>query len=548
MLPALRYWLMLTLLFAGNSFAQTLLDQRISIQFENQSLEDALYALSEIAECSFSYNPALLPLDRKITDNYRRIRLSAILDDLLGNLQLQYRIVGKYIIIEPAPPSKASHRSAPPIAQKKPKAKEKLPVAEPVEEELEKKAPIIVEPIAGKVPEPELEIAPTSAIDDVFFVKLLINEDVLQEPTYRNQLKTRFAQVTLISPLGTNLLQSGKYNNIFSLNLLAGYAGGVQGLEVGGFLNVVRYDVKGVQISGGGNVVGGRLYGTQVAGFSNINRGSITGVQVAGVANWADTLHYGLQVAGFANVLTGEGNGIQVAGFGNFALRNVNGLQVGGFYNWASNVKGWQFASVLNIGRNVSGGQLSSFLNVAKTVKGVQIAPFNVCDSIQGVPIGIFSYVRQGYHRMVVSGSETLPLMLSYKTGAARLFNIFTIGGGINRSSSYLSLGYGAGTQFPLFGSHRLQLEWTTSQIFDSRMDEVELNLLNELHFAWNGPLGRKYRWQIGPTAYLHTSNWQDQETLEYFSELAPYVRNEWTGDFGTRFQYWLGARVSIGF
>ncbi|MEM6348786.1 MAG: STN domain-containing protein [Bacteroidota bacterium] len=548
MLPALRYWLMLALLFAGNSFAQTLLDQRISIQFENQTLEEALNSLAEIAECSFSYNPALLPLDQKITQNYRRTRFSAILDDLLGSLQLQYRPVGKYIIIEPAP--EPTYRSAPPIAKNKKKEKPKVVEAEPEPEMVveEEKAPILVEPIERSVPEPELEIQAPTPIDDVFFVKLLIDDEVLQEPTYRNQLKTRFAQVTLISPIGTNLLQSGKYNNIFSLNLLAGYAGGVQGVEVGGFLNVVRYDVKGVQVSGGGNVVGGRLYGTQVAGFSNINRGSITGVQVAGAANWADTLHYGLQVAGFTNILTGEGNGIQIAGFGNFAWRNVNGLQIGGFYNWAKNVKGWQFASTLNIGRNVTGGQLAGLFNVARTVKGVQIAPFNYCDSIQGVPIGIFSYVKQGYHRVVLSSSETVPMQFSYKTGATRLFNIFTMGLGASNRSGFASLGYGAGTQFPILDRHRLQLELTSSQVFDSRMEVVELNLLNELHFGWNGPLGRKYRWQAGPSAYLHTSNWQDQETLEYFSDLAPYVQREWTGDFGTRYQFWIGGKLSFGF
>ncbi|MEL6589968.1 MAG: hypothetical protein AAFQ68_07810, partial [Bacteroidota bacterium] len=523
------------------SLAQSPLDQRISIHFEEQALEQALQDLAEAAQCSFSYNPSLLPLDQIIDQHYRRTRLSAILTDM----GLQYRMLGKYIILEPAP--QPTYRAEPSVARSAPPKEEPKAVAEKVEE-TPPRPNIVVEPIAREVPEPEIDAYQPSPIDDVFLVKMLIDDEVLSEPTYRHQLKTSFAQVTLISPLGTNLLQSGKYNNIFSLNLLAGYAGGLQGVEVGGILNVIRYDVKGVQVSGGANVVGGRLYGTQVAGFSNINRGSITGVQVAGMANWADTLHYGVQVAGFANVLTGEGNGLQVAGFGNFAFRNVDGLQVGGFFNSARNVRGWQAASTFNIGRNVTGGQVAGLINVARTVKGVQIAPFNYCDSIQGVPIGIFSYVRQGYHRWVLSSSETVPVSISYKTGAERLFNIFSIGAGY-KSSAFLTLGYGAGTQFRTVGRHRLQLEWLTSQVFDSRMTEdIPLNLLNELHLGWNGPLGQHCRWQAGPTVYLHASNWQDQETLDYFSDLAPYVQREWTGDFGTRYQYWFGGRFSIGF
>ncbi|MEL6590357.1 MAG: hypothetical protein AAFQ68_09765, partial [Bacteroidota bacterium] len=76
MLPVVRYWLIAVLVFAGHSLAQSPLDQRISIHFEEQPLEQALQDLAEAAQCSFSYNPGLLPLDQIIDHHYRRTRLS----------------------------------------------------------------------------------------------------------------------------------------------------------------------------------------------------------------------------------------------------------------------------------------------------------------------------------------------------------------------------------------------------------------------------------------------------------------------------------------
>ncbi len=44
-------------------------------------------------------------------------------------------------------------------------------------------------------------------------------------------------QISFVTPMGTNGLESGKVTNRISVNLLAGYAGGLEGIEVGGFFN-----------------------------------------------------------------------------------------------------------------------------------------------------------------------------------------------------------------------------------------------------------------------------------------------------------------------
>ncbi len=56
-------------------------------------------------------------------------------------------------------------------------------------------------------------------------------------------------QITFITPMGTNGTLSPKVTSNLSLNVVAGYNGGVEGVEVGGFANVLEYDMKGGQFA-----------------------------------------------------------------------------------------------------------------------------------------------------------------------------------------------------------------------------------------------------------------------------------------------------------
>ena len=48
----------------------------------------------------------------------------------------------------------------------------------------------------------------------------------------------------------------------------------VNGIELGGFINVDRFFMKGLQGAGFGNIVGGYVDGVQAAGFYNIAGGN----------------------------------------------------------------------------------------------------------------------------------------------------------------------------------------------------------------------------------------------------------------------------------
>ena len=129
--------------------------------------------------------------------------------------------------------------------------------------------------------------------------------------------QTRPFQITFITPMGTNGMEAGQITNMFSVNLFAGYAGGLDGVEFGGFSNVINGDVKGVQFAGFTNVVNGGTNGAQFSGFANIVRKDLIGGQFTG----------------FSNVVTGNVSGVQVSGFSNVAKGDLNMAQITGFAN-----------------------------------------------------------------------------------------------------------------------------------------------------------------------------------------------------------------------
>lgn len=76
-----------------------------------------------------------------------------------------------------------------------------------------------------------------------------------------NDSLNRKFQLSILPFLGTNRLLSGSIKNDYSVNILMGYSGGVRKLEVGGIVNGVRQNMKGLQVAGVGNIVGGIVAG-----------------------------------------------------------------------------------------------------------------------------------------------------------------------------------------------------------------------------------------------------------------------------------------------
>lgn len=207
-------------------------------------------------------------------------------------------------------------------------------------------------------------------------------------------------QVSLLPFLGSNYKMSGTRTNNLSINIIAGYAGGLNGTEIAGFANVISGDINGWQFAGFSNVVGGKGKGWQTSGFFNYMGGSLDGVQFSGWGNvLMDTLS-GMQISGFVNTLKGGMSGVQLAGFANITTKNVDGAQISGFANWAhGDVRMLQLSGFGNYARgDVNMAQVSGFANVSDNLKGAQITGFGniALGKSKGVQIaGFMNYSRE---------------------------------------------------------------------------------------------------------------------------------------------------------
>jgi hypothetical protein len=400
-------------------------------------------------------------------------------------------------------------------------------------------------------------------------------------------------QISLLPRIGTNRLLSGAMENNFSLNILAGYANGVNGFEVGGLVNLDRQNVRGFQVAGLVNVVGGNVSGFQVAGLVNHVRGTVTGLQVGGILNYTPHPVKGMQVAGIANYSPGDvshvqigglvnyargnvggfqigglvdyarGNvgGFQIGGLTNYSAGEVNGFQIGGLVNYAGgNVGGFQIGGITNYARgnvgrfqvggianvakgNVNGFQIGGIVNKAQVVNGFQIGLVNVADSVGGFCIGALNLIKKGYKVVEFSSNDVTQANLSYKAGRSQFYNILSVGYRFGPEHFAVSYGGGLGTLQPL-GPLTLSLEVTCNDVIEQGLGPGRMNMLLPVRMGLGLPIGSHLEIFAGAAHNLHIT--KPQNSLgEFNSALGqnPIWRHDGRN---TRVQGWVGYQGGI--
>ncbi|MCB0820907.1 MAG: hypothetical protein KDC13_09815 [Bacteroidetes bacterium] len=373
-------------------------------------------------------------------------------------------------------------------------------------------------------------------------------------------------QFSFIPPLSTNGSMNVSSVNQISFNLIAGYAGGLEGFELGGFANILKGGMTGTQIAGFSNVVGGSTQGIQIAGFANVNQKRTEGVQIAGFSNVVSDSTMALQLAGFSNMVTGTAEGGQLAGFLNLNRKNFTGFQAAGFANISgSKTTGSQLAGYYNMsvdtctGAQISGfmnlapkymkgAQVSGFMNVAGTLAGSQIGFINIADSLEsGTPFGFLSFIRKGgMLALELGGDETFYGNLSLKTGSQAFYNIISVSARTG-PDFYWGLGYGVGSMLKPYGKLRISLDLTASQINRSDIWSNYLNLLSraKLGFSWQAT--EHFAIMAGPSFNVLTVSKFNQENLLDLKNVSPY--NIYDKQYQqTRVTMWPGAHLSVRF
>jgi len=566
------------------------LERVISLSTPTLPLDQALKAIEAEADLSFSYNPEKFNMDREVKLEYKRRPVRWILDDVFqGNVK--YKSRGKYVVLrakrdlhQELPPPEDIHLSGyildattgtkvpnvtlfdsvslkSTLSNKHGHFEFKLhPKTEKVHFLLRKEGYrdtsfvvdkkgfrlllIGIQPLS--VPDedslqiPLIEFSEDSTgspidtldtKDTVWYKDYRLSREI---PAAINAIKdwlsTEFQQhdknvsdtfrrrfqVSFLPALGTNGLMSGQVINDYSFNILGGYSGGNRVFELGGLFNLNNGPVSGVQIGGLFNVVNGPVSGLQVGGLFNVSE-TLAGTAIGGIVNIAD-----------------EVDGVQLAGIGNVA-GGSRGVQIGGLFNSAYKHQGVQLAGLVNI---------------ARTVEGSQIGLINISDTLRGVGLGFFTFVKTGYHKLEVGYDELTPYRISFRTGTRAFHNIFTFGVNDLRTREYSKIGYGLGTSFKLARWLSLDLDLTAYALqgrnFNS--DWQYFNGNGELYLGLDIHLFKHLSISAGPTANFYAVDRNHPQYGETFSQLRPNY--QWQGDLGDNMQgfSWFGFRTAIRF
>lgn len=550
----------LALLFCALGMNAQQMDQTVSFSYTNEPLGAVLMDLSSNFNIQFAYSPDFIPVDYRITVAIVEQSLEAALEELFSTTPVVYRKMGGQIVLKVdrgKPMEQLSH--IPTLPKKVP---QQSPIYNPVAPEggfasADPNWQENLEPIQRR----QLEQLPGGdSFETVDLGKYRIPP---MPPEDQDEFGRRLAQISLLPYLGTNAGKSAEMTNNLSLNVLWGTNGGVNGFEVGTFVNSIKNDVKGVQVAGLGNAVGGKVIGTQVAGLFNTAKGTVQGVQASGLFNTSGKSE-AIQAAGLYNLSRSDFAGVQVSGLFNIANGKAEGVQAASVFNISRHKTRTQFSGLFNVGGDVSWGQVSTLFNVGKNVNGFQIALFNVADTVSGVQIGLLNIVKKGYNRVELAGGETLYGNLSFKLGSHSFYNIFHIGArwdnvtissappaprGDSKNETLITwgLGYGIGTAVTFGPRTLMNVEFEVIHINEKESWTNDLNLLNQFKVLFDFRTGQRTSFFIGPTANVMVSKLMDAETGTLGSTITPYSLYEDTYR-GTNVKGWIGLNAGVRF
>jgi len=460
--------------------AQPHLEKKLTLIIRQRSLTQALTDIGRKGGFFFSYNTTILNGDSLVDLHADRLPVRDILDQLLGP-GYEYSENGKYIIIlqRPKPPpddgapirqytisgyikddsthEKISNVSVYESSQLvstltdtngffrlRLKERDRFSTASVViSKQFYHDTVLFVrsgydrEFTLGITKEKISDLAPfvvTHRVEKTWLGKLVLSSrSVVQSLNIVNYLADKPVQLSLTPGLGTHGRMGAQVVNKLSLNIIGGYTFGMNGVELAGVFNIDRSDVRYVQVAGIFNVVGGKVSGVQLAGIHNTDLDSMSGVQAAGNSNVVRGNLSGVQLAGIANVVTKDAKGVQGAGIVNVVWEKTSGVQIAGLVNKSR--------------KAVDGVQISGIVNQTKHLKGVQIGLINLADTSSGFMFGVINIVKHGRHQLTLSANEMLPMILSYRTGSRKMYNILQVGFDPGRNEKVYSYGFGIGNE-----------------------------------------------------------------------------------------------------
>ena len=588
--------------------AQSILDRNISIQVEQQRLDNVLEILSNKGNFYFSYNSNIIKRDSLVSLSVSNKTIQQVLQ-LLFSDDYEFKQSGNYIIIR-RKPIKASIVANQEISadrtytvsgyvidnlsgnkisdasiyekrllvstltddngyfQLKLKTKNK-DVILTVSKELYEDTTISIRPKYNQ----ELTITISPALITQSFITIspkdfhapdslklrLITDSAITDYLYVKKDSTRLektaaAMFLLSYKQKIQSLNLSKYftERPFQVSVTPGLSthGRLNSQVINNFsLNIFggySGGLSGVEIGGLFNLDKKDVRGFQAAGIFNLTGGNVTGVQIGGINNTIINNLTGVQVAGISNYAKGKVKGLQIGGIYNHASDTLNGAQIAGISNFANKKsKGLQIAGIGNFSRReMDGMQIAGIFNYAKKLRGVQIGLINVSDTSEGYSIGLLNLVHHGYHKISIYANETMNANLAIKTGNSKLYNLLIGGINISDSSKIYSAGFGLGHDFIL--SNRMSLSTEISSQYLYLGDWIYTNLLNKFSLNLNVKLAKNISLFAGPALNAYYSN-QHEAIRNYKANLPSAGYHAFSFGRNTKdWRGWIGWNAGI--
>ena len=594
------YVVLISLILFNSVLGQThvpILERKISITATNEKISSILNRIGQLGGFSFSYNSAIISQEESVSLNITNKSIREVLNEIFKD-NMNFKEKGNYLIITKATAPLSKNNIVVVVLNgyvEDGKTGEKIADASVYEKssltstitdqyghfnlKLDKKSDSVTISVSKKNYRDTLvsitasdnqyfKISMLAVIDSVVDIEqtetidttIVDSNDLVfpyeDEPNVQNIHDTLYqlVQVSILPFIGTNERLSGNVINDYSLNLFGGYSLGTRQIELGFFVNMDRGDVSWLQVAGFGNLVGRNVYGIQAAGFANVNGGETKAVQLAGFANTNLGESRGVQVAGFANTNLKSMNGVQVAGFSNVTIGNSRGAQIAGLSNvQVGDYRGSQIAGLTNIAtEKISGSQISVLFNHGRRVQGTQIGLINYADTLGGVPIGLLSIVKSGYHKIELSADEVFYTNLAFRSGVRKFHTMLMAGfkpqQSLNPSdTSVWTFGYGLGTARKLTRWLYLDLDLSSQHVNKGSFTNA-LSLLNKAYVCLDFQVAKKFSIATGITLNGFLTRTTYSEYPELFTDYTPRIIYDENLNHDINLKMWWGAKVALRF
>ena len=588
--------------------SQAILQKNISLDINNQRLDNVLEILSNKGNFYFSYNSSIVKKDSLVSFRASNKTVKEILS-LLFNTTYEFRESGNYIIIRKAPIRMTL------VTQKAVTEERIYSVSGYVYDEQSgaaiNEASIYEKTIlasaltntdgffkiklkSGKTSTAELTVSKEFYEDTTIKIQPRYNQEVSitmmpielpgstevispedyltpdslqvttdttvadQSPVITDSIKVQQTGVGRFLLSGKQKVQSLNLKNFFTtrpfqISLVPGVStqGQLNSQVINNFsLNIFggyTAGTNGFEIGGLFNIDQKDVKYFQAAGLFNSVGGEVKGFQAAGINNLVQDNVTGMQAAGINNFVTGKMSGFQVSGIYNHVSDSVKGAQIAGIGNFSKEkVSGVQISGVSNISnREMNGVQIAGVINYAKKLRGVQIGLINIADTSAGYSIGLINIIIKGYHKLSFSFNEIQNFNAAFKTGNSKLYSI--LGAGLNASDSnkVYSFGYGLGSELSLNKKKTLSINPELSCQYLYLGSWDYLNLLNRFNLNLNVKLGKYVSLFAGPSFSVYVTD-QNVGFSGYRFPIPPSGYN--TTKFSSKVTGWFGWNAGINF